>query len=58
MEELKRRLEEALWAFYHVHIGTAMHLSSKKRCYQIADRLRNEYRMSNDELADICAKVM
>ncbi|MBR6475418.1 MAG: hypothetical protein IKS98_08200 [Lachnospiraceae bacterium] len=58
MEELLKRLETACWAFYHIHKGTADHLSSMNRCYELADKLQHDYGVSNETLVTVCERAI
>ncbi len=57
-DELVKELEAACWVFYHRHIGTINHVTTKQRIYEIADKLQKEYGFTLKECEQVCQKAM
>ena len=53
-DKLVKQLKASIWNFYHNTIGTVEHLNSKKRIYEIADILKDNYGYTQDMLISIC----
>ena len=58
MDDLIKSLEATLWCFYHRDIGTINHVTTKERCYAMADELKNKYGVTDDDLIKMCEKAM
>ncbi len=56
-ESLLAQLEALIFSFYHCNRGTALHLDSKQRCYEIADILQREHGVTTNELVEICDRM-